>query len=402
MFPALRALFRPRRPRWDWVQVEVTTRCDAACTYCPRTVCGNGWRDADMPEALFRRVLHACRGARRLHLQGWGEPLLHPRYPDMLAEAVAAGYEVGLTTNGMHLDANMARMLVAAGVDMVALSLAGTGPRNDAVRRGAPVARVLEALDRLREAKARAGRALPGVHLAYMLLRSDADGPEGLPALLRGRGVETVVVSTLDHVTVPELAGESFAHAGAEELAELRHRLDRTEAAARAVGIRMVWRLPQPAGPAAPGMSPDGMADIAPHSVSHVASRPAADAPARDLHPLGPKDSHPELWDIPADMLHALAAREGDSSCTENVGRAAVVTVDGMVAPCVFAALPRCGGRMHDDPCAVTAQRMLFGSVADVTLAEVWRRPAYAAFRAAHARGAPPSPCAGCIKLRVH
>ena len=26
MFPALRALFRPRRPRWDWMQVEVTTR----------------------------------------------------------------------------------------------------------------------------------------------------------------------------------------------------------------------------------------------------------------------------------------------------------------------------------------------------------------------------------------
>ncbi len=44
---------------------------------------------------------------------------------------------------------------------------------------------------------------------------------------------------------------------------------------------------------------------------------------------------------MPGDMLHALAAREGDSSCTENVGRAAVITVDGMVAPCVFAALPR-------------------------------------------------------------
>lgn len=382
MFPALRALFRPRRPRWDWVQVEVTTRCDAACAYCPRTACGNGWRDADMPEALFRRVLQACRGARRVHLQGWGEPLLHPRYPDMLAEAVAAGYEVGLTTNGMRLDADMARMLVAVGVDMVALSLAGTGPRNDAVRRGAPVARVLEALDRLREAKARAGGALPGVHLAYMLLRSDADGPEGLPALLRGRGVETVVVSTLDHVTAPELAGESFAHAGAEELAALRRRLERAEAAARGAGIRMVWRLPQPAVHAAPGV--------------------AMDAHARDEHPLSPASSPPELWDIPEDMLHALAAREGDACCTENVGRAAVVTVDGMVAPCVFAALPKCGGRARGGTNEVTAQRMFFGSVADATLAEVWRRPAYAAFRAAHARGAPPPPCEGCIKLRVH
>ena len=163
MFPALRALFRPRRPRWDWMQVEVTTRCDAACVYCPRNACGGGWRDEDMSMALFRRALAASRGARHLHVQGWGEPLLHPRYPDMLAEAVQAGYVVGLTTNGVHLDAGMAGILVDAGVDLVALSLAGVGARNDAVRRGAPTARVLAALDALREAKARAGRALPRV-----------------------------------------------------------------------------------------------------------------------------------------------------------------------------------------------------------------------------------------------
>ncbi|MBG3878491.1 radical SAM protein [Desulfovibrio oxamicus] len=395
MFPTLRALFRPHRPRWDWTQVEVTTRCDAACVYCPRTACGGGWRDEDMSMALFRRVLVACRGARHLHLQGWGEPLLHPRYPDMLAEAVKAGYVVGLTTNGVHLDAGMAGVLVDAGVDMVALSLAGIGARNDAVRRGAPTARVLAALDALREAKARAGSALPRVHLAYMLLRQDAEGPEALPALLRGRGVETVIVSTLDHVTSPELADAAYAHAEADELAALGRRLEMACAAAEAEGIRMVWRLPLPASPPV-------------HLAVLPATRPA-DAPpfmpdhsfAPD-HPFTPGHKPPELWDLPGDMLCALAAREGDSSCTENVGRAAVITVDGMVAPCVFAALPLCGGRPRDGSGAVAAGRMLFGSVEDAPLSELWRRPAYAAFRAAHARGVPPPPCEGCIKLRVH
>lgn len=398
MFPALRALFRPRRPRWDWVQVEVTTRCDAACVYCPRTACGDGWRNADMPMALFRRVLTACRGTRHLHLQGWGEPLLHPRYPDMLSEAVAAGYVVGLTTNGVHLDAAMAGALVDAGVDMVALSLAGIGARNDAVRRGAPTARVLAALDALREAKARAGSVLPRVHLAYMLLRQDTDGPEALPALLRGRGVETVVVSTLDHVTTPQLADAAYAHAGADELAALGRRLEAACTVAEAEGIRMVWRLPRPAQPPAslpvhPVPRQDGRQDAA---VSLQAHSVTPD------HPFLPGYEPPELWDVPSAMLHALAAREGDASCTENVGRAAVITVDGMVAPCVFAALPLCGGRPRDGSGPVAAGRMLFGSVEDATLAEVWGRPAYAAFRAAHARGMPPAPCEGCIKLRVH
>lgn len=398
MFPTLRALFRPRRPRWEWVQVEVTTRCDAACVYCPRTACGAGWRDADMPIALFRRVLAACRGARHLHLQGWGEPLLHPRYPDMLAEAVAAGYVVGLTSSGVHLDAGMAGVLVAAGVDMVALSLAGIGARNDAVRRGTPTTRVLAALDALREAKARVGSALPRVHLAYMLLRQYADGPEALPALLRGRGVETVVVSTLDHVTVPELVDASYAHADADELAALGRRLEMACTAAEAEGIRMIWRLPRPAHQSAhPFAQPDGRPD---GRQDDTVSPP--DHSCRPDHPFTPGHKPPELWDVPGDMLHALAAREGDSSCTENVGRAAVITVDGMVAPCVFAVLPLCGGRPRDGSGTVAAGRMLFGSVEDAPLAEVWRRPAYAAFRAAHARGMPPPPCEGCIKLRVH
>ncbi|NHZ47722.1 SPASM domain-containing protein, partial [Nitratidesulfovibrio liaohensis] len=250
------------------------------------------------------------------------------------------------------------------------------------------------ALDALREAKARAGSALPRVHLAYMLLRQDADGPEALPALLRGRGVETVVVSTLDHVTVPELADASYAHADADELAALGRRLEMACTAAEAEDIRMIWRLPRPAHQSAHSFAqPDG-------GQGDTVSPPGHSR--RPDHPFTPGRKPPELWDMPGDMLHALAAREGDSSCTENVGRAAVITVDGMVAPCVFAALPLCGGRPRDGSGTVVAGRMLFGSVEDAPLSELWRRPAYAAFRAAHARGVPPLPCEGCVKLRVH
>lgn len=38
--------------------------------------------------------------ARYVHLQGWEEPLLHPRLPGMVDAVKAAGAAVGLTTNG--------------------------------------------------------------------------------------------------------------------------------------------------------------------------------------------------------------------------------------------------------------------------------------------------------------
>lgn len=377
MFRALGTLFGRRKAQWDWVQVEVTTRCDAGCVYCPRTVFRDAWHDADMSMPLFRSVLKACAGARHLHLQGWGEPLLHPRYPEMLAAAAEAGFATGLTTSGTRLDAGMARMLVECGVGTVALSLAGVGARNDEIRRGASTQGVLDAIMALREAKARAGSVLPRVNLSYMLLRSDVDGPERLPELLRGTGVESVIVSTLDHVAEKGLAAEAFSDASGAELAALQQRLRQVALAAQDVGIDMVWRLPLPAGHEAATAVPD---------------------PEEWLKPGG---APPELWSMPEAMLVMMAAREGSASCSENVGRSAVITVNGMVAPCAFSSLPPGIGRTHDPAAGAVSHRMLFGSIEDSTLSDVWSRPAYTGFRTAHAQGYPPPACAGCVKLRV-
>jgi hypothetical protein len=68
LWPILTNLFTPR---FDWIQVEVTTHCQASCTYCPHTVYREHWAGRHLALATFRRLLPVLKRARLVHLQGW-------------------------------------------------------------------------------------------------------------------------------------------------------------------------------------------------------------------------------------------------------------------------------------------------------------------------------------------
>jgi len=64
-------------PWLDWMQIEVTSRCNAACIYCPRTVYGPRWKNRDLSPDTFEKLLPVLSKTKMVHLQGWGEPLLY-------------------------------------------------------------------------------------------------------------------------------------------------------------------------------------------------------------------------------------------------------------------------------------------------------------------------------------
>jgi radical SAM protein with 4Fe4S-binding SPASM domain len=265
-------------PTWDWIQVEVTSRCRASCSYCPRTSLKDVWQDRDMPLALFERLSPGVARAGLVYLQGWGEPLLHPDFPAMVKSAKKSGCMVGATTNGMPLDQALAEDLVRSGLDILAFSLAGTGEGNDAARRGAPFSRVMEAVELLGRAKKSLGSSLPAVHIAYMLLRSNFDDVRELPRVLEGKGVGQVVISTLDYLPGPGLEGEVIAPGTVEEYREVKDLLDAVAEEGGKRGMQVYGQFPHP-----------------------VTRR---------------------------------------TICTENVARALFVSSDGEVSPCVFHSLP--------------------------------------------------------------
>jgi MoaA/NifB/PqqE/SkfB family radical SAM enzyme len=324
-------------PRFDWIQVEVTSDCTAACRYCPRTAYRNLWQDRYLPLDSFRRLQPAFARAQMVHLQGWGEPFLHPDFFAMAALARDAGCRVGTTTNGMLLNPERIASLVAAGLDVVAFSLAGTDIHNDAVRRGTRLEQVLETIRALDREKRRVDSRKPALHVAYMLLRSGIKDVEALPSLLGGLGLSQVVVSTLDFVPAAELESEALRPATTGEYEDLENLLQQVVRSGARSGLPIHYHLPR--------------------------------------------------------------LQRKRSECTENIHRGLCVASDGSVTPCVFTNLLIPGGRYLRQGQERPYERLVFGNINQESLKDIWRKKNYRLFRRSFSRGSLLPSCEGCAKF---
>jgi MoaA/NifB/PqqE/SkfB family radical SAM enzyme len=89
---------------FDYVQIEVTTRCNGTCRYCihPRVY---GSAGKDMTLEVFECILNKVKQSTpRVHLQGLGEPLTHPLLSTFLIKSKSHGLQTSLTTNLLVFD----------------------------------------------------------------------------------------------------------------------------------------------------------------------------------------------------------------------------------------------------------------------------------------------------------
>ncbi|HTZ40794.1 MAG TPA: radical SAM protein [Syntrophales bacterium] len=323
-------------PMLDWIQVEITSRCNASCLYCPRTAYRDHWPGRDLSRNLTEALAPYFATTGMVHLQGWGEPLLHGGFFEMIGLAKKAGCRVTTATNGMLLDRKMAARLVASGIDDVAFSLAAIGEGNDEIRRGTSFAAVLAAIDSIASAKKERCSATPVVGIAYMLLRSQASSlPEIVPALAN-RGIENIIISTLDFVPSRSLKSEQILPKNEAEYQEWKSKLDRLVDEGKRTGLTVHYHL------ARPGRS--------------------------------------------------------NRTCTENIGRTLVVAADGGVSPCVFTNIPASRATQPVEVREKTWQRLSFGNLSDESLSSIWRSEPYASFRRS-LRKTPHPRCRSCLKL---
>src|SRR5438045_1843936 len=121
----------PRRQKMDlptYVQIEPVGQCNLRCQMCAIQFRQDGppfGPLAFMDYDLYTSLLDQFADLEELQLQGLGEPMMHPRFFDMVRYAVGRGIQVSTNTNGTLLNARRAEQCVTSGLGELHISLDG-------------------------------------------------------------------------------------------------------------------------------------------------------------------------------------------------------------------------------------------------------------------------------------
>ncbi|MGD2272621.1 MAG: radical SAM protein [Desulfobacterales bacterium] len=321
----------------DWIQVEISSYCNALCIYCPHSAYKKNWQNRYLPLELFKKLVPAFKSTRLIYLQGWGEPFTHPQFFEMLRIAKEAGCQVGTTTNGTLLSKELIERLVCEGLDIIGFSLAGTDEKNDSIRKGTKIRKVLESTEFIHQAKNKYGVDNPKLHIAYMLLRSGLDDLDDLPNFLAHTGAAQTVMSSLSFIVNPQLESESVLAANKSEYLDLKHRLLAVKKTSLDLGTELHCQIVSPL--------------------------------------------------------------KNSFSCSENCDRAVVIGSDGGVSPCVMTQIPvkRQNGYYFMGK-KQNLQTLCFGNIGQDSLSTIRHRPEYKNFVRHFKKGDPPAVCQRCLK----
>jgi radical SAM protein with 4Fe4S-binding SPASM domain len=287
---------------------------------------------------VFKRLIDEFGAIEELHLQGMGEPMMHPRFFEMVAYAAGRGIRVSTNTNMTLMTEARAAQCVASGLDTLHVSLDGADAEvYEAIRVRASFGKVLRNLRRVMAAKDAARSRLPQVKLVMVVMKRNLSQLPALVRLAAREGVESLSVQHLCHdfaeSSLPPQYKPMRAFIDEETLLnDERERIAIHFSAAREEAQRLGIAL------RLPNLTP---------------RRHAPDVPGR------------QRCDWP--------------------WRGAYVSYDGRAMPCCMVATP---------------DRISFGNMAAQGVAAVWNNEDYGAFRAALSSATPPEVCSSCAVYR--
>ncbi len=331
----LQTAVQPQAPPLPaYVQIEPVGQCNLRCQMCPIQFGPPYGPPAFMPFDTFVRLVDQFEGLAHLHLQGLGEPMMHPRFFDMVAYAARREIKVTTNTNLTLLNPRRAEAAVASGLDTIHVSVDGATPETyERIRVRGHFDRLARNVALLLETRARLCSETPHLHLVAVVMRQNLHELPALVELAARWGAEQLFVQHLAHdFQEPTLPPEyrSMQEFVQEEtlLHEDPTRIERFFAHARRIATDrgLDLRLPRPR----PRLHPPG-------------------TPGRDR------------CDWP--------------------WSGAYISYQGYAMPCCMIATP---DRMH------------FGNMADAGVGPVWTNPAYQQFRAQLDSAQPPQLCRSC------
>ena len=314
-----------------FVQIEPVGQCNLRCRMCP--VRYREATNAFMAWEAFTAIVDQLPGLSELHLQGLGEPLLHPRFFDMVDYAVARGVGVGVNTNLTLLTPAKAERAAACGLRAIHISVDGaTAATYERIRVDARFSILERNVLRLLSELQRQG-STTHVEITAVVMRDNLAELADLVALTARWGVRDLHVQHLCHdfgeSTLPERYAPMRAFVAEQTLVDYDAELvaqafGEAREAAKAHGVAL--RLPR---------------------VTPVEHAPDTPGRARCDWP----------W------------------------RGPYIAYDGTAMPCCMVATP---------------DRAALGNVIDEGVMPVWTGPAYEDFRRRLSSNDPPEICKSC------
>lgn len=320
-----------------FLQIEPVGQCNLRCR-----MCAIQFRPGDGPSAppafmdfdVFTRLLDQFPALEELQLQGLGEPMMHPRFFEMVERAVGRGIKVSTNTNATYLNARRAEQCVTSGLDAIHISIDGaTAKTYERIRVRARFERVIANVAGLVATRRRLDSASPRIRMVVVAMRENLHEFPDLVRLAHRLAIDTVFVQHLCHdfgeSSLPAYYRPMRDFVDAETLTRLapeevdRH-FDEARRVATELGVdlRLPRTRPRPHPPGTPG-------------------------PRRCSWP----------W------------------------RGAYVSYQGLAMPCCMISTP---------------DRINFGSMAELGAEPVWNGDAYQAFRDALSTETPPEVCRSC------
>src|SRR6266566_347336 len=186
-----------------FVQIEPVGQCNLRCQMCAIQFRRDGppyGPLAFMEFEKFTRIIDQFVNIEELHLQGLGEPMMHPRFFDMVAYATGKGIRVTTNSNLTLLNERRAERCVKSGLDSLHISIDGaTAETYERIRVRAHFERVVCNLERLLAARERLGRKLPHLILVAVVMRRNLHELPDLVRLAQRWSIEKVFVQHLCH-----------------------------------------------------------------------------------------------------------------------------------------------------------------------------------------------------------
>jgi len=177
--------------------------CNARCEFC------SAWlvQGQPMPVDLLDRLDVVLPYLAQIDMVGWGEPLIHPQFGEILAklrDRADRRARIALTTNGVHLK-KWASRLIEANVREIAVSIHAATPETHEDLMGLPRGSFAAVLEGIRSVTARKSTdAGITFGLVFIVTRQNIGEIPAFIALARELNVDSIFIRTLKSRTLQE------------------------------------------------------------------------------------------------------------------------------------------------------------------------------------------------------